>query len=193
MDALGGSWWSSHPFKHIQQRGIRRRKNHRNTNQNASSSSSSAQSNVGFRFPLKQAVTAGSLALTGDTIAQLRNRRTSLSLNPSDDADKDIIQDLLSSHDWIRALRMTSYGFLFYGPGSYVWYQTLDRYFPQPTVKNLLTKVLLNQIILGPAVIAVVFAWNNLWQGKVSELPKKYQRDALPTLLDSDSGFPIVY
>lgn len=44
-------------------------------------------------------------------------------------------------------------------------------------------QVLLNQIVLGPCVIAVVFAWNNLWQKKLSELPGKYRRDALPTLL----------
>ena len=43
-------------------------------------------------------------------------------------------------------------------------------------------QVLLNQIVLGPCVIAVVFAWNNLWLGKISELPNKYQKDALPTL-----------
>lgn len=41
---------------------------------------------------------------------------------------------------------MTSYGFLFYGPGSYVWYQTLDRYLPQPTVMNLMTKVLFSEL-----------------------------------------------
>lgn len=44
-------------------------------------------------------------------------------------------------------------------------------------------QVLLNQIVLGPCVIAVVFAWNNLWQRRLSELPEKYRRDALPTLL----------
>lgn len=44
-------------------------------------------------------------------------------------------------------------------------------------------QVLLNQIVLGPAVIAVVFAWNNLWQGKLSELPEKYRKDAFSTLL----------
>jgi protein Mpv17 len=44
-------------------------------------------------------------------------------------------------------------------------------------------QILLNQIVLGPCVIAVVFAWNNLWQGKLSQLPDKYQKDALPTLL----------
>lgn len=60
---------------------------------------------------------------------------------------QDIIQILLANHDWLRALRMTSYGFLFYGPGSYVWYQTLDRYLPQPTVQNLLTKVLFSKTL----------------------------------------------
>lgn len=44
-------------------------------------------------------------------------------------------------------------------------------------------QVLLNQIVLGPCVIAVVFAWNNLWLGKLSQLPDKYQKDALSTLL----------
>ncbi|XP_021753710.1 protein SYM1-like [Chenopodium quinoa] len=182
MDALGGSWWSTNPFNQFRHRGRKPRR--RENKHNASSSESSAQPNSAHHFPLKQALTAGSLALAGDTIAQLRQRWTSITQkSDTDDSDKDTIQSLLSSHDWLRALRMTSYGFLLYGPGSYVWYQTLDRYFPQPTVQNLLTKVLLNQIILGPSVIAVVFAWNNLWQGKLCELPRKYQKDALPTLL----------
>ncbi|XP_017985255.1 PREDICTED: peroxisomal membrane protein 2 [Theobroma cacao] len=83
---------------------------------------------------------------------------------------------------WLHALRMTSYGFLFYGPGSYPWYKYLDHYLPHQTAQNLMLTVLLNQIVLGPCVIAVVFAWNNLWLGKLSQLPNKYQKDALPTL-----------
>ncbi|XP_057954620.1 protein SYM1 [Malania oleifera] len=190
MDALGGCggshggwWWSwrrrrPRPFR-SQQR------------QSKASGSVEAAGNDGHRFPFKQALTAGSLALTGDTIAQLRERwmrRNSSpkidSLSHSDDSvNKDVMSTLLSNHDWLRALRMASYGFLFYGPGSYVWYQYLDRSLPAQTVENLLLKVLLNQIVLGPSVIAVVFAWNNLWQGKLSQLPNKYQKDALPTLL----------
>lgn len=120
---------------------------------------------------------------------------------------QDIFGALFSEHDWLRALRMSSYGFLFYGPGSYAWYQFLERAMPKQTVENLLIKVffselfkthiflqleilkfpllqvLLNQIVLGPTVIAVVFAWNNLWQGRLSQLPKKYQKDALPSLI----------
>ncbi|XP_048138099.1 protein Mpv17 isoform X2 [Rhodamnia argentea] len=139
------------------------------------------------RFPLKQAATAGSLALAGDTIAQvmerLRRKREGAARHSSSGSDMDIIRVPFSDHDWFRALRMASYGFLLYGPGCYVWYQYLDQTLPKPTVENLMLKVLLNQIVLGPAVIGIVFAWNNLWQGKFSELPKKYQKDALPTLL----------
>ncbi|KAA8524966.1 hypothetical protein F0562_011396 [Nyssa sinensis] len=179
MDALGrggghGGFWGMRPF-HSQRR----------SRGSKPSDSVDATGGAGYRFPLKQAVTAGSLALTGDTIAQLRGRWTkkkSLERQSLDDLVKDLMLTLLSNHDWLRALRMTSYGFLFYGPGSYAWYQYLDRSMPKQTVENLLLKVLLNQIILGPSVIAVVFAWNNLWQGKISELPNKYQNDALPTL-----------
>lgn len=54
-------------------------------------------------------------------------------------------------------------------------------------------QVLLNQIVLGPCVIAVCFAWNNLWQGTVSELPNKYQKDALPTLLYGNNLLEAVF
>ncbi|XP_065852083.1 uncharacterized protein [Euphorbia lathyris] len=165
------------------------------SSQSNASKSSDGVTGGGLRFPLKQAVTAGSLALTGDTIAQLRERwrnnessKTQSTLPSHDSSDKDggemnLMQGILLNHDWLRALRMTSYGFLLYGPGSYAWYQYLDHCLPQQSAKNLMLKVLLNQIVLGPCVIAVVFAWNNLWQGKVSQLPGKYKRDALPTLL----------
>ncbi|XP_074312625.1 uncharacterized protein LOC141648070 [Silene latifolia] len=186
MDVLGlgggGAWWARHPFNDLRRR-IKKNRKHRQPS--SSESSTNSVSPTGFRFPIKPALTAGSLAFAGDSIAQLRHRWNTLDTLPtdSDDYNKGLVATLLSGHDWLRSLRMTSYGFLFYGPGSYLWYQTLERYFPQPTFTNLLVKVLLNQIILGPAVIAVVFGWNNLWQGKASELPGKYQKDALPALL----------
>ncbi|XP_050382010.1 uncharacterized protein LOC126798955 [Argentina anserina] len=185
MHALGGGghggfWgWDSLPKKHKQQR--------KRFDSKSSNSVEGPNGGPGFRFPIKQAVTAGSLALTGDTIAQLRERwRKSKSLDQqssSEPTSQDVTQTLLSDHDWLRALRMTSYGFLLYGPGSYAWYQYLDHSLPGKTVVNVLLKVFLNQVVLGPSVIAVVFAWNNIWQGKVSQLPEKYRRDALPTLL----------
>lgn len=129
---------------------------------------------------MKQAATAASLTLTGDTIAQLSSSWKTV--QPGSD-NKDVAATLVENHDWLRSVRMASYGFLLYGPGSDAWYRYLDRVMPKPTVENLLLKVLLNQIVLGPCVIAVVFAWNNLWKGKLSQLPAMYQNDALPALL----------
>ncbi|KAL2510672.1 Peroxisomal membrane 22 kDa (Mpv17/PMP22) family protein [Abeliophyllum distichum] len=172
-----GGIWGIGPFH-------KRNSEKRNGKSKPSSSVDATGGAAGYHFPLKQAATAASLALTGDTIAQVRHRwiRNKDTVAPSHDF-KDIMEVVLSEHDWIRALRMTSYGFLLYGPGSYAWYQFLDHCMPKQTVENLLMKVLLNQIALGPTVIAVVFAWNNLWQGKIAELPNKYKKDALPTLL----------
>ncbi|OMO61005.1 Mpv17/PMP22 [Corchorus olitorius] len=180
MEALGGNgafWGWNIPE-------IRSKKKPFSSNSKPSDSTAEVTAGGGYRFPLKQAVTAASLALTGDTIAQLsdRWRKQKQSLSSSSDTNKDIMSRIIADHDWLRALRMVSYGFLLYGPGSYAWYKCLDQCLPQQTPQNLILKVLLNQIVLGPCVIAVVFAWNNLWLGKLSELPNKYQKDALPTL-----------
>ena len=47
----------------------------------------------------------------------------------------------LWAHDFVRALRMGSYGFLLYGPASHFWYQFLDRSLPAKSFQNLLIKV----------------------------------------------------
>ncbi|CAK9308710.1 unnamed protein product [Citrullus colocynthis] len=150
-----------------------------------SSNSLPATGGSGYPFPLKQYSTAGCLALTGDIIAQSISRwRKGIALNStslSDSASADKM-NIFSQHDWIRSLRMASYGFLLYGPGSYAWYNYLDHVLPKKSVENLILKVILNQIVLGPTVIGVVFAWNSLWLGKLSQLPDMYRKDALPTL-----------
>ncbi|KAK8939222.1 hypothetical protein KSP39_PZI011584 [Platanthera zijinensis] len=179
MGALGhgGSWWNFPPRKWG---GGRRRR----LELRSSSDSINLRDVKGwplFAFPVKQATIAASLALTGDTIAQLSHHIFSRGQDQSDEEEKEVF--CVANLDWLRSLRMTSYGFLFYGPCSYAWYQLLDKFMPKQTFITLLKKVILNQIILGPCVIAVMFAWNNLWLGKLSQLPAKYKKDALPTLL----------
>ncbi|KAK9085764.1 hypothetical protein Sjap_026175 [Stephania japonica] len=151
-------------------------------------------SKASFNFPVKQAATSAYLCLAGDTIAQFGTRWSALGSERKVELDgvatsafsvngtSEDIPSLLSDHDWLRSLRMGSYGFLLYGPGSHAWYQYLDCFLPKHTLQNMLLKVLLNQIVLGPCVIAVVFAWNDFWKGNLSELPKKYKNDALPAL-----------
>ncbi|KAG0480631.1 hypothetical protein HPP92_011489 [Vanilla planifolia] len=189
MGAIGfgslGDWWNFPSG--VGDGGCGRNRGHRRRHRKPSSSSSGSvnlpQRRVWhpFEFPVKQATVAAFLALSGDTIAQLRNRIADQSQDQLDGSQKE--SSVWSNHDWLRSLRMVSYGFLLYGPGSYAWYQLLDQYMPEQTFFTISTKVLLNQIVLGPCVIAVIFAWNNFWLGKLSELPQKYQKDALPTLL----------
>ncbi|RCV27206.1 hypothetical protein SEVIR_5G309000v4 [Setaria viridis] len=189
----GGEWWWNLPS--LRRKSDSRRRGRRNTDPRGrrrgppreplSSSSESIGQSSGWpiKFPFRQAVTAACLTFTGDTIAQVRGRIVDRRRRGTEPDSKELIPDILLNHDWLRALRMTSYGFLLYGPGSHAWYQFLDRCMPKQTFVNLSTKVILNQILLGPCVIAIVFAWNNLWSGKLSELPSKYQNDALPALL----------
>ncbi|MCL7027265.1 hypothetical protein MKW94_002985 [Papaver nudicaule] len=183
MDALsgnsGGFWWKFH----FNSKRARNSNSRRNSQSGGSNGGGGGSGRINYRFPLKQAVTATCLALTGDTIAQVTTHFKDLNRNDDKNNKKEILSSLLSKHDWLRSLRMSTYGFFLYGPGSHAWYQYLDYSLPQQTVQNFLLKVTLNQVVLGPIVIAVVFAWNNLWVGKLKELPNKYQKDALPTLL----------
>ncbi|KAH7651440.1 Mpv17/PMP22 protein [Dioscorea alata] len=179
MDALGGGgFWRS--FR------ARGRNPRRKSPKSSSESSIGGHTTSGWSlvdFPFKQAAVASSLTLAGDTIAQARDLLFPCRPPSGSNAEDKDASTFQPTYDWLRAMRMASYGFLLYGPGTYVWYQFLDRCMPNPTLVNLSVKVLLNQIILGPSVIAVIFAWNNLWLGKLSDLPNKYQKDALPTLL----------
>ncbi|XP_073058354.1 protein sym-1 [Primulina eburnea] len=180
-----GGIWGMGPFYD----GIYRRRCKKRTSGNRESKPSSSGDSFGggasssYRFPVKQAATSASLVFTGDTIAQLRHRWVTNKDTVSHSREfKNTISTLLAEHDWIRASRMISYGFLLYGPGSFFWYQFLDCRLPEKNIQNLITKVLLNQVVLGPSVIAVIFAWSKLWEGKLAELPNKYEKDALPTL-----------
>ncbi|KAJ6824005.1 protein SYM1 [Iris pallida] len=184
MDALGpGRFFWNFPSGGGGGGGRRSRRPKPNSSSSSSGPTGGQHRSPLSEFPLKQAAIASSLALTGDTLAQIRDRLVKLQRARHDGDKEDDTSVLWSDHDWLRSLRMASYGFLLYGPGSYAWYQFLDRCMPKQTFTNLSLKVLLNQIVLGPCVIAVIFAWNNMWLGKLSELPNKYQKDALPTLL----------
>lgn len=55
-----------------------------------------------------------------------------------------------------------------------------------------MVQVILNQVVLGPYVITVVFAWNSLWQGKLDRLPALYFDRALPTLIDGKFEVPLI-
>lgn len=100
----------------------------------------------GGKFPVKASLTAGGLALTGDTIAQTlgKYRKHKNSLKPGE--EDDVLSWLLAPHDFVRSLRMLTYGALLYGPGSDWWYKLLDARLPDKTLSNFFAKIVLNQV-----------------------------------------------
>jgi protein Mpv17 len=108
----------------------------------------SAPKGVLGNFPLKASLIAGGLALTGDTIAQTlgKYQRRKKSLKPGE--KDDVLSWLLAPHDFVRSLRMLTYGALLYGPGSDWWYKLLDRHLPGMSPFNLVSKIILNQVSL---------------------------------------------
>eukprot|EP00270_Netrium_digitus_P007945 TRINITY_DN2336_c0_g1_i1.p1 TRINITY_DN2336_c0_g1~~TRINITY_DN2336_c0_g1_i1.p1 ORF type:complete len:240 (+),score=64.93 TRINITY_DN2336_c0_g1_i1:50-769(+) len=148
---------------------------------------SAAPSGKTFKFPMRAALTAGGLALTGDSIAQLverkKRRKNAETIVKPCCRKKELAAAEWWRHDVIRSLRMFSYGFLIYGPGSQLWYEFLDRHLAAKNLMNFSLKVIANQVILGPAVVFAVFTWNFGWQGRVKELPAKYQQDFIPTMM----------
>lgn len=149
----------------------------------ADGASDTAPTSKRWRFPLRAAATASGLALTGDAAAQLVTAWNGRENHPSSSPADNNNDEWRYHHDWVRSLRMASYGFAVYGPMSQVWYEFLDTALPAKTPTNFMLKVGLNQVVLGPAVIAAVFAWNHLWLNQLSELPDKYRRLMLPTLV----------
>lgn len=69
MEALGGGGFLGWSFSHRKPKPFKSQ-----SRKSKPSDSAEATGGTGYRFPLKQAATAGSLAFTGDTIAQLIQR-----------------------------------------------------------------------------------------------------------------------
>ncbi|GAB4818931.1 hypothetical protein N2152v2_005977 [Parachlorella kessleri] len=79
---------------------------------------------------------------------------------------------------------MGTFGLFFYGPYQHYWYRALEGYFPLKTAAHFLTKVTLNQVLLAPVVLVVVFSWNLALQGQAKEIPAKIRRDFVPSLMN---------
>ncbi len=152
----------------------------RTTRRNASSSSSSSSSSSGppvhsARAFLNAAITSGACTLTSDILVQLLEQYKRVSKGgPGSEAMK---------HDFFRTARMLGYGFVFYGPVSHYWYNLLDRTWNRKTYfPHFISKVAMNQFVLGPIVLLSVFSWNLGFQGKMHELGEKMKKDFMPSL-----------
>uniref|UniRef100_A0A5B7C0M6 PXMP2/4 family protein 4-like n=1 Tax=Davidia involucrata TaxID=16924 RepID=A0A5B7C0M6_DAVIN len=89
------------------------------------------------------------------------------------------------SFDSIRTLRMAGYGMLILGPAQHLWFNFVARVLPKRDVATTLKKIILGQVIYGPAVNTIFFSFSATLQGESgSEIVARLMRDLLPTLVN---------
>ncbi|KAG2451313.1 hypothetical protein HYH02_003919 [Chlamydomonas schloesseri] len=126
---------------------------------------------AGWEAPLKAAVTSGTLSGLGDLLAQaLISQNAAREGKPA------------PAYDPMRTLRMFGYGFTWYGPCQYYWYNLLDFLMPVKTTANFLSKVAANQLILAPITLTSVFGFNLALTGKADLIGDKIKNDLWPTM-----------
>lgn len=122
---------------------------------------------------MQAGLTSGALSAMGDVVAQVLEKRhmyTHMNLDKPFDAG--------------RCVRMLMFGLLLYGPFQHWWYGALGSAFPGRGVQNFLSKVALNQVVLGPIVLTSAFAWTFVLQNQANRLKQKVRKDLLPTLVN---------
>ena len=157
---------------------------------------------------IKDATTCGVLSVVGDGVAQRltrkknnakederrreyqrrrrRTRRRMRGRSGTEDEDRllgmEMVSSVLQSWDVRRAMRMGSFGLVFYGPLQHYWYRALFSRFGSASLPHFVSKVALNQLVLGPVVCTAVFAWTLALQKRATEVPDKVKRDLYPTM-----------
>lgn len=75
------------------------------------------------------------------------------------------------SLDFLRTMRMASYGLLISGPTLHLWFNFLSKVFPKKDVVNTLKKMFLGQAVYGPIINSVFFSYNAGLQGIIAYVP----------------------
>lgn len=64
--------------------------------------------------------------------------------------------------------------------------RALESFFPMKNAAHFLTKVTLNQLLLAPVVLGVVFSWNLVLQGQAGDIVPKIKRDLVPSMINGE-------
>lgn len=71
------------------------------------------------------------------------------------------------SLDYLRTMRMASYGLLISGPTLHLWFNFISKMFPKKDILNTLKKMFLGQAVYGPIINSVFFSYNAGLQGTI--------------------------
>lgn len=157
-----------------------RQQGKRHASTSSSSGSSSAVIPGGWGSLLNSAFACGGFSLISDTLVQSIELQSSKKERGEHKDSSDA-----KKYEPDRAARMLGFGLLFYGPLQHFWYALLDKQFNRKTyLPHFASKVVLNQIVLGPIVVMSVFAWNLALQNKLDQLNDKVKRDYVPSIIN---------
>lgn len=96
----------------------------------------------------------------------------------------------------IRTLHLVMYGVIMDGPCGHFWYTTLDKnVFPEDPVstKAIVAKTTMDQLIWGPFITAVFFAFIRTVQGHPDQIIPTIQVELVPTILASYALWPVAH
>jgi len=88
------------------------------------------------------------------------------------------------SLDFLRTMRMASYGFLISGPTLHLWFNFISKLFPKKDVVNTLKKMFLGQAVYGPIINSVFFSYNAGLQGTIAYMPPYIHSSGLLVLIE---------
>jgi len=91
-----------------------------------------------------------------------------------------------NGHDWIRSLRMGGYAFLVWAPVGFVWFNKAERMFPGNSLRAVLKKLTIDQIIVCPTFLIFFLTSNELLQGNsISKAIDRIKQDYIDTQLNN--------
>lgn len=88
------------------------------------------------------------------------------------------------SLDFLRTMRMASYGLLISGPTLHLWFNFISKLFPKKDVVNTLKKMFLGQAVYGPIINSVFFSYNAGLQGTIAYMPPYRHASSLLVLIE---------
>eukprot|EP01091_Cochliopodium_minus_P016726 TRINITY_DN634_c0_g1_i1.p1 TRINITY_DN634_c0_g1~~TRINITY_DN634_c0_g1_i1.p1 ORF type:complete len:205 (+),score=63.50 TRINITY_DN634_c0_g1_i1:66-680(+) len=113
---------------------------------------------------ITKSITSGVLVAGGDAVAQLFIEKA-------------------PTYDFGRTLRFGTFGTLFVGPVMHKWYAVLQKLFPADNMSSAVKKLMMDQVIFAPFIVASFFTGITLLEGQgFGEVKKKFQNSYLEAM-----------
>ncbi|KAJ3675581.1 hypothetical protein LUZ60_004623 [Juncus effusus] len=129
---------------------------------------------IGARPILTKSITAGVIFTAADVSSQMITAVPEFSL------------------DFMRTIRMASYGILLSGPSLHLWFNFLSRILPKRDLTTTFKKMFIGQAVYGPIITTVFFSFNAALQGEtIVEIIARLKRDLIPTFLNGLVYWPL--